>query len=253
MYCHNNKCGRRASPDSIVYGRNSVLELLKAGRRTVNKLIVSKTARGTAISKIINLAKQKGIAIHTVAPKKLDKFSEISQGIVVEVSPVKYIDLSNLIEKAKLYPKPLLIVLDGIEDPQNLGAIIRNCVAFGVNGVIIPKWRAVSINETVSKASAGAVEHILISKVSNINRAIDLLKKNDFWIVGAENGEQLLEEFDLHFPLAVVIGSEGFGLHSLVKKTCDFLVSIPHGNIISSLNVSCAAAIVLYEIAKKRK
>jgi 23S rRNA (guanosine2251-2'-O)-methyltransferase len=241
------------SLEGIIYGRNSVLELLKAGKRTVNKLMVAQTARGAAISEIINIAKQKGIAIHNVPPEKLDRFHEHSQGIVAEISPMEYIELSDLIEKAKQSPKPLLIILDGIEDPHNLGAIIRNCVAFGADGVIIPKWRAVGVNETVSKASAGAVEHISISKVANINQAMDLLKENNFWIVGAETGGQMLEEVDLPFPLVIIIGSEGFGLHSLTKKNCDFLISIPHKNTISSLNASCASAVVLYEVSKKRK
>ncbi|MDR1926195.1 MAG: 23S rRNA (guanosine(2251)-2'-O)-methyltransferase RlmB [Endomicrobium sp.] len=239
--------------ENIVYGRNSVLELLKAGKRTVNKLIVAKTARGTTISEIINLAKQKCIAVHTTPPEKLDKFSENSQGIAAEVSPIEYTKLTDLIAKAKQFPKSLLVILDGIEDPHNLGAIIRNCVAFGANGVIIPKWRAVGVNETVSKASAGAIEHISISKVANVNQTINLLKKNNFWIAGVENGGQLLEVVNLIFPLAVIIGSESYGIHSLTKKNCDFLISIPQVNTISSLNASCASAVVLYEAAKKRR
>jgi 23S rRNA (guanosine2251-2'-O)-methyltransferase len=239
--------------ENIIYGRNPVLELLKAGKRTVNKLIVSQTARGTVISDIINLAKQKGIAVHSVPPEKLDKFSERSQGVVVEVSSTKYLDLKDLIRQSKALIKPLFVIIEGIEDPHNLGAIIRNCVAFGADGVIIPKWRAVGVNETVSKASAGAVEHISISKVVNINQAIDLLKENNFWIAGAENGGQSLETLDLPFPLAVIIGSEGGGLHHLTRKNCDFLISIPQKSTISSLNASCASAVVLYEIYKKWK
>jgi 23S rRNA (guanosine2251-2'-O)-methyltransferase len=249
MYSKNNS----QSSKNVICGRNPVLELLKAGRRTVNKIMISKTARGTVVSEIINLAKQKSITLQSVPPEKFDKFSESSQGIVAEVSPVQYTELSDLIERSKKSLKPLIVILDGIEDPHNLGAIIRNCVAFGADGVIIPKWRAVGINETVSKSSAGAVEHISISRVTNTNQTISLLKENGFWIVGAENGEQILEKTDLSFPLAVIIGSEGFGLHSLTKKNSDFLISIPHENTISSLNASCASAVILYEIAKKRK
>ncbi|MCA6084908.1 23S rRNA (guanosine(2251)-2'-O)-methyltransferase RlmB [Candidatus Endomicrobiellum agilis] len=239
--------------ENIIYGRNPVLELLKAGKRSVNKVMISQTARGAAILEIVSLAKRKNIALHSVPPEKLDRFSENSQGVVADVSPLEYTELPDLIEKAKKSLKPLLVILDGIEDPHNLGAIIRNCVAFGVDGVVIPKWRAAGINETVSKSSAGAVEHISISRVVNINRAMDLLKKNGFWIIGAETGEQMLEKADLPFPLAVIIGSEGFGLRSLTKKNSDFLISIPQANTISSLNASCASAVVLYEIAKKRK
>jgi 23S rRNA (guanosine2251-2'-O)-methyltransferase len=247
----NNK--KELDAENIIHGRNPVLELLKAGKRTVNKLMVSQTARGAIISDIINLAKQKGIAVHSVPPEKLDRFSQQSQGIAVEVSPTDYIDLKDLIKQSKALPKPLFVIIDGIEDPHNLGAIIRNCVVFGANGVIIPKWRAVGVNETVSKASAGAVEHISISKVANINQAIDLLKGSNFWIAGAQNGSQSLETLDLPFPLAVIIGSEGFGLHHLTKKHCDFLISIPQKNTISSLNASCACAVILYEIYKKWK
>jgi 23S rRNA (guanosine2251-2'-O)-methyltransferase len=239
--------------ENIIYGRNSVLELLKAGKRTANKLMVSQTARGTVISDIIALAKQKNIAVHSVPPEKLDRFSEESQGVAIEVSPTEYLELKDLIKQSKASPKPLLVIIDGIEDPHNLGAIIRNCVAFGVDGVIIPKWRAVGVNETVSKTSAGAIEHISISKVVNINQAIDLLKINNFWIAGAENGGQSLESLDLPFPLAVIIGSEGFGLHHLTRKNCDFLISIPQKDTISSLNASCASAVILYEIYKKWK
>jgi 23S rRNA (guanosine2251-2'-O)-methyltransferase len=215
--------------------------------------MVSQTARGTVVSKIISLAKQKGIAVHTVPPERFDKYSQKSQGVAVEVSPREYIEIGDLIKQStQSSSKPLLVILDGIEDPHNFGAIIRNCVAFGADGIIIPKWRAVGVNETVSKASAGAVEHISISKVSNLNQAVNLLKENNFWIVGAENGRQSLENFDLPFPLAVVIGSEGFGLHSLTKKHCDFLISIPQKNTISSLNASCASAVILYEVSKKR-
>lgn len=239
--------------DNIVYGRNSVLELLKAGKRTVNKILLAQTARGAAVTEIVDIAKSKGIAIHNVPPEKLDKYSEYSQGVAAEVSPMEYLEIEDLIAKAKLSKNPLLVLLDGIEDPHNLGAIIRNCVAFGADGVIIPKWRAAGVNETVSKSSAGAIEHIPVSKVVNTNQTIDMLKENGFWIAGAENGGELLEKADLPFPLVIIIGSEGFGLHQLTKKKCDFLISIPQTSTISSLNASCASAVILYEISKKRK
>ncbi|MDR2192622.1 MAG: 23S rRNA (guanosine(2251)-2'-O)-methyltransferase RlmB [Endomicrobium sp.] len=239
---------------NIVYGRNPVLELLKAGKRTVNKIILARTARGAAIDEIVKLAKSKGIAFYDVPPEKLDKFGENSQGVAAEVSAIEYIELSDLITKAKLQSeKPLLTILDGIEDPHNLGAIIRNCAAFGADGAIIPKWRAAAVNETVAKASAGAIEHIPIARVVNTNQAIDLLKKRGFWVAGAQNGGQNLEKTELHFPLAIIIGSEGFGLRDLTKKNCDFLISIPQKNTISSLNASCASAIILYELSKKRR
>ncbi|MCL2144455.1 MAG: 23S rRNA (guanosine(2251)-2'-O)-methyltransferase RlmB [Endomicrobia bacterium] len=247
------KTMREQPLDNIVYGRNSVLELLKAGKRTVNKIIVAQTARGGAVNEIIDLARTKGIAVHNVPPEKLDKYSENSQGIAAEVSPIQYFEIEDLIALAKKGTNsPLLVLLDGIEDPHNLGAIIRNCVAFGAGGVIIPKWRAAGVTETVSKSSAGAIEHIAIARVTNTNQTIDLLKKHGFWVAGAENGGQILEDAKLPFPLALVIGSEGFGLHNLTKKNCDFLISIPQTNTISSLNASCASAVILYEITKRQ-
>ncbi|MDR1721407.1 MAG: 23S rRNA (guanosine(2251)-2'-O)-methyltransferase RlmB [Endomicrobium sp.] len=237
----------------VIYGRNPVLELLKVGKRSVNKIMLSQSAKGRVILEIVNLAKQKGIVVHNVPPEKLNKFSGNLQGIVAEVSSVEYVDLSNLIGKAKKSSKPLLVILDGVEDPHNLGAIIRNCVAFGADGVIIPKWRAAGVNETVAKSSAGSIEHISISRVVNTNQAIKLLKENSFWIAGVEKRGRTLENIDLHFPAALVIGSEGFGLHALTRKNCDFLISIPQKNTISSLNASCASAVILYEISKKMK
>jgi len=246
------KDSANGTSENFIYGRNPVLELLRADKRTVNKIMLAQTARGAAITEIIEIAKQKGIAVHNVPPERLDRFGENSQGIAAEVSAMEYVELEDLIALSKKEAKPLLVILDGIEDPHNLGAIVRNCVAFGADGVIIPKWRAAGVNETVAKASAGAIEHIPVCRVTNTNQAIELLKKRSFWIAGAENGGQNLEEAKLPFPLAVIIGSEGFGLHSLTKKNCDFLISIPQKNTISSLNASCASAVILYEISKKR-
>ncbi|MDR1695549.1 MAG: 23S rRNA (guanosine(2251)-2'-O)-methyltransferase RlmB [Endomicrobium sp.] len=253
-YAHNKNHKKTISEPlmNIVYGRNPVLELLKAGKRTVNKIMIAQTARGTAVSEIIDLARSKGIAVHNVPPEKLDKYSENSQGVAAEVSPMEYIEVEDLIASAKKEANPLLVILDGIEDPHNLGAIIRNCVAFGAHGVIIPKWRAAGVTETAAKASAGAIEHIPVSRVVNTNQTIELLKKHGFWIAGAENGGELLDNAKLPFPLAVIIGSEGAGIHNLTKKNCDFLISIPQKNTISSLNASCASAVILYEISKNK-
>ncbi|MDR1952076.1 MAG: 23S rRNA (guanosine(2251)-2'-O)-methyltransferase RlmB [Elusimicrobiota bacterium] len=236
----------------VVYGRNPVLELLKSDKRTINKITISKTAVGSVISEILKLARDRAIAIHYVPSQKLDKISPYSQGIAAEVSAMEYIEIDSLIKMSKENPKPLIVLLDCISDPRNLGAIIRNCAAFGADGIIIPKWRASGVNETASKTSAGAIEYVSISRVSNLNNAIDLLKKEGFWIAGAETGGQNLTTLDLPFPLAVIIGSEGEGLRKIVKENCDYIISIPQKNEISSLNASCAAAIILYEISKHR-
>ncbi|MDR3112106.1 MAG: 23S rRNA (guanosine(2251)-2'-O)-methyltransferase RlmB [Elusimicrobiota bacterium] len=236
----------------FIYGRNPILEILKSDNRTVNKLLLSKTARGHVISEIISFAKSKSIAIHNVPPEKLENFPN-SQGVAAEVSPIKYKDLKDMIKQANKADSPLLVILDGIEDPHNLGAIVRNCTAFGANGIIIPKWRCAAVNATVSKASAGAIEHISISRVANINQAVDKLKEQGFWIAGTENGVENIENVKLTFPLAVIIGSEGTGMHNLTRKKCDFLISIEQSDAISSINASCASSIILYELFKLRK
>ncbi len=234
-----------------IFGRNAVLEAIKSGNRTINKIFISKTAHGSSVSEIIKLAKMKGIVINNVPPEKLDKFEqENTQGVVAEVSSINYVELEDLINIAKNKEKGLLLLLDGIEDPHNLGAIIRNAVCFGVDGVIIPKWRSATINETVERTSAGAVEHMKIARVTNSSQAILKLKDSGFWILGAENGNNSITDTKVPFPAVLVMGSEGFGIHQKIKEKCDFIITIPQKNTISSLNVSCASAVILYEISK---
>lgn len=235
-----------------LFGRNAVLEAIKSGNRTINKILISKTAHGSSISEIIKLAKMKGIVINNVPPEKLDKFEqENTQGVVAEVSSINYVELEDLINTVKDKQNGLLLLLDSIEDPHNLGAIIRNAVCFGVDGVIIPKWRSATINETVERTSAGAIEHIKIARVTNSSQAILKLKDNGFWILGAENGNNSITDTKVPFPAVLVMGSEGFGIHQKIKEKCDFVITIPQKNTISSLNVSCASAVILYEISKQ--
>jgi 23S rRNA (guanosine2251-2'-O)-methyltransferase len=234
----------------IISGRNPVRELLRAGTQTVNKVLLSRQARGEAITEIITLAKDRGIPLHHVPPEKFDKICpENSQGVAAEVSNFEYLELNELWDKVKSKPNPVLVVLDGIEDPHNLGAIIRNAVVFGADGIIIAKWRSAAVNDTVARTSAGAIEHIPVARVANIPQAISDLKDMNIWVVGAEGaGSKSIRSEKFAFPMAIVIGSEGEGLHDLVKKRCDYLVSIPQTDKISSLNASCAAAVVLYEV-----
>ncbi|MCR4662916.1 MAG: 23S rRNA (guanosine(2251)-2'-O)-methyltransferase RlmB [Endomicrobiaceae bacterium] len=235
-----------------IFGRNAVLEAIRSGNRTINKIFVSKTAHGSSISEIIKLAKMKGIVVNNVPPERLDKFEqENTQGVVAEVSSINYVELEDLINIAKNKEKGLLLLLDSIEDPHNLGAIIRNAVCFGVDGVIIPKWRSATVNETVERTSAGAVEHIKIARVTNSSQAILKLKDSGFWILGAENGNNSITNTKVPFPAVLVMGSEGFGIHQKIKEKCDFIITIPQKNTISSLNVSCATAVILYEISKQ--
>ena len=236
-----------------VFGRNAVLETLKAGNRTINKIFISKTAHGASISEIFKLAKVKGIVVNSVPPEKLDKYeNENTQGVVAEVSSVEYVEIDELINNTKNKKNALLLLLDGIEDPHNLGAIIRSAVCFGVDGIIIPKWRSATVNETVERTSAGAVEYVKIARVTNSSQTILKLKDSGFWILGAENGNNSINEIKIPFPAVLVLGSEGFGIHQKIKEKCDFIVTIPQQNMISSLNVSCAGAVILYEIYKQK-
>jgi 23S rRNA (guanosine2251-2'-O)-methyltransferase len=236
-----------------IFGRNPVLEALRSDDVTVNKIIVSKTAQGSAIKEILTLAKLKKIPVHHVPPEKFDAFqNDNNQGVAAETSPLEYLDLYGLIEKTKDERKRVFVVLDSIEDPHNLGAIARNAVAFGASGIVIGKWRSSNITQTVIKTSAGAIEHIPVARVSNIAETVSRLKEEGFMIVGAETGGTPLSEIQFSFPLAIVIGSEGEGLQRLIKERCDNIVSIPQTGRISSLNASCASAIVLYEVFKTK-
>jgi 23S rRNA (guanosine2251-2'-O)-methyltransferase len=175
-----------------------------------------------------------------------------SQGIAAEISPVNYLSIKELIQKTENSKNPLIVVLDEINDPHNLGAIIRNAVAFGSDGIVIGKWRSANITDTVEKTSAGAVEHIAVARVSNIADCLRTLKDSGFYILGAENGNEKIDSLKIPFPAALVIGSEGSGLRQLTKQMCTKLVSIPQTSSISSINASCASAIMLYEIYKYR-
>jgi 23S rRNA (guanosine2251-2'-O)-methyltransferase len=238
----------------IIAGRNPVREALLAGTKTINKILLSHRAHGSAVEDIIKIARERQIPLHHVPPERLDNLSSTpNQGVVAEVSPEVYLDLPELRERIKGQPYPLVVILDGIEDPHNVGAIIRSAVAFGANGIVIGKWRQAGVTETVARTSAGASAHVPIARVTNIAQCINDLKGYGFWVAGADPGGRPVGDEKFAFPLALVVGSEGHGLHRLVKERCDLLVSIPQTPVISSLNASCAAAVVLYEIFKRKK
>jgi 23S rRNA (guanosine2251-2'-O)-methyltransferase len=233
----------------IIVGRNSVREALRSGKRVISKILLAHTAHGSAITEILRLAREKGIPVHHVPPERLDTFSEENnQGIAAEIASTHYFELEELWEQVRHVPQPLIVVLDGIEDPHNLGAIIRNAVAFGADGVVIGKWRSAGLTDTVARTSAGAIEHIPVARVTNIADSISRLKEWGVWVAGAEADGKPVGEEKFSFPLALVIGSEGQGLHRLVRERCDLLVSIPQTVKVSSLNASCAASIVLYTV-----
>lgn len=238
-----------------IEGRNSVLELLKS-ERDINKIFIAKGEKHGSINKIISIAKERRVVTVEVDRAKLNQMamSDNHQGVIAIVPPFDYCEVEDIISLAKQRnEKPFILILDGIEDPHNLGSIIRTAETAGVHGIIIPKRRAATVNSTVYKVSAGAVEHMNIARVNNLNEIIKYLKDNDIWVCGTDMDAKNYyynEKFD--GPIAIVIGSEGFGMSRLVKDNCDFLVKIPMKGKITSLNASVSAGIVMYEVVKQR-
>ena len=240
----------------IIEGRNPVIEALKSGR-TLNKILLARdSGKHSTIAEILYLSRSRGIPIEYVTKNIIDRLSitRAHQGVIAYVAAREYIALEDLITISKERNElPLYCILDGIEDPHNLGAIIRTAEASGVHGVVIRSRRAVGLTAAVAKASAGAVEYLPVAKVSNISQAIETLKKSNIWVIGIDPaGEIDYSKVDFHLPTAIVIGSEGKGLADLVKKRCDYLVSIPMRGRITSLNASIAAALVMYEAFRQR-
>ncbi len=241
----------------IIAGRNPVLEALKSGR-PINKIILARNIeRHTLVGQILHLARQQGIPVEYVARQALDRLSTTTthQGVIAFAAVKEYIDLDELLVISKQKNEPsLYVILDGIEDPQNLGAIIRTAEAVGVHGVVIRERRAVGLTAVVAKAAAGALEYVSVARVSNISQAIETLKKNNVWVVGIDPaGKAEYDKIDYRLPVAIVIGGEGRGLSDLVKKWCDSLASIPMRGKITSLNAAVAAALVMYEAFRQRR
>lgn len=250
-----NKKDEEKLYEDIVEGRNPVLELLESGK-DINKIFIQAGEKNGSITKIIAKAREKRIVMVEVQKSKLDEMSETQnhQGVIAIVPPFQYCDVYDILEVAKKKnQKPFILILDGIEDPHNLGSIIRTAETSGVHGIIIPKRRAAAVNATVAKTSAGAVEYVKIARVSNINETIKYLKDNDVWIYGTDGeAKQVYYKQDFRDGIALVIGSEGYGMSDLVKKNCDGLVKIPMMGKINSLNASVSAGIVMYEVVKQR-
>ncbi len=237
-----------------IEGRNPVIEALRSDRE-IDKIMISNSSKEGSIKKIIGMAKEKNIVIQYVDKHKLDEIStsHAHQGVIASVSEYKYYELDELLEIAsKKGEDPFFIILDEITDPHNLGTIIRTADAVGAHGVIIPKRRSVHITSVVAKASAGAVEYVPVCKVTNIVNTIKQLKKEGLWIAAADMDGEVFYEQNLTGPLALVIGSEGFGVSRLVKQNCDFVVKMPMIGNVSSLNASVAGGILLYEIFRQR-
>jgi 23S rRNA (guanosine2251-2'-O)-methyltransferase len=241
---------------NTVEGRNPILEALKAGRPIGKILIAKNIERHGVIGEIIHRAQTGGIPLEWVERQAIDRLSETgsSQGILAFTSAKDYIDLEDLVIISKEKNEPAFyLILDGVEDPQNLGAVLRTADAVGLHGVIIRERRAVGLTPAVEKASAGAVEYVPVARVSNISRTIETLKQNNIWIVGTDpSGNTDYTQVDYKPPTTLVIGGEGRGLSELVKQNCDFLVRIPMRGKISSLNTSVASGIMMYEVMRQR-
>ena len=241
--------------DDQVEGRNSVLELLESGK-DINKIFIAKGERHGSINKIIAIAKEKGIIIVEKDKRQMDEMAQNQnyQGVIAIVPPFEYCEIEDIIDYAQEKKEdPFVLILDGIEDPHNLGSIIRTAETAGVHGVIIPKRRAAAVNSTVNKTSAGAVEHMHIARVTNISDAIQKLKDEGLWICGTDiNTEKYYYDQDLTGPLGIVIGNEGSGMSDKVRKNCDFLVKIPMKGKVTSLNASVSTGIVIYEAVEQK-
>ncbi|GAA5417638.1 putative TrmH family tRNA/rRNA methyltransferase [Paraliobacillus ryukyuensis] len=237
-----------------IVGKNPVIEALRSGR-SINKLFISDQLNKQAASKLENLAKKQGVIVTRVPKQKLDKLVDGNhQGVAASVAAYAYASLDELFARAdQKQEAPFFIILDEIEDPHNLGSILRTADAVGAHGVIIPKRRAVGLTATVAKTSAGAIEYIPVVRVTNIAQTIEELKERHVWVVGTEaEGTEDYRVLEGTLPLALVIGNEGKGISKLVKDKCDWTVRLAMAGKVSSLNASVAASILMYEVYRKR-
>jgi len=237
----------------VIYGKNTVIELIKSGHKIEEILVTEQTIDKDSI--ILSLIKEKDIKYQVVSRKQLDNLVQGNhQGIVCKIASFVYYELEDMINEAKQKNEnPFLVILDGLEDPHNLGAILRSADCCGVHGVIIPKNRSVSLNATVAKLSTGAIEYVKVAKVTNLTSTIKQLKEMGLWIIACDTNTDIdYRKMDALVPIAIVIGSEGKGISRLVKENCDMVVKLPMKGHISSLNASVATSIILYEVLNQR-
>jgi 23S rRNA (guanosine2251-2'-O)-methyltransferase len=235
---------------AVLAGIHPVREALRAGR-PLERILIAKNLSGPKVQEIIDLARERKIPLRLDDRGAIDRAAPkvIHQGVVAFHSSSQYVDFSSLVTG-----RGLLVLLDGVEDPHNLGAIIRTAHAAGASGVVVPERRAAGITDTAAKAAAGALEHISVARVVNMSRAIEELKEAGYWIYGVdERGDSPYDSVQLNEPVAIVLGGEGHGVHDVVLKKCDFAVGIPMAGAISSLNVSVAAGVVLFEFRRRLK
>jgi 23S rRNA (guanosine2251-2'-O)-methyltransferase len=239
-----------------IYGRNAVYEVLRANRRRVFKLMVADGAQARGhLTDAMQMAQQRSIAIQRVKRDVLDRMTDSHQGIVAEVDAYPYVTIDDILDGARQRNEPpLILILDVIQNPQNLGTLLRTAEAVDVHGVIIPQRRGVEVTQAVVNASSGASEHLLIAQVVNLVAAMTELKEHEVWITGLDNlpDAQPLDQADLSGAMALVVGNEGEGMRRLVRESCDFLVKLPMRGQLDSLNAAVAGSIVLYEILRQR-
>ena len=240
--------------EEYIIGRNPVLEALRS-ERDINKIWISEGSQKGSMLPLIGLAKEKKVFVQIVPKKKIDQMVEgIHQGVIAQVAAYDYVELDDLFAKAAERDEaPFFMILDEIEDPHNLGSIMRTADAVGAHGIIIPKRRAVGLTATVAKASTGAIEYIPVARVTNLSRAVEELKERGVWIVGTDaKGSDDYRNMDGQMPIGLVIGSEGKGMARLMKEKCDFLIRLPMAGKVTSLNASVAASLLMYEVYRKR-
>lgn len=242
-------------PEDVLIGRNAVIEAIRSGRG-INKLLIADGDKEGSVKEVISLAKEQGIVIKFVERSKIEGIAGglRHQGVLAYVAPVAYSDLDTILQAAETKGEaPFLLLLDELEDPHNLGALLRTADATGVHGVLIPKRRSVPLTATVAKTSAGAVEYVPVARIGNIAQTLRKLKDKGFWVAGADmDGSQNYYEADLTGPLVLVVGSEGHGMSRLTKEQCDFIVKMPMVGKINSLNASVAGSILMYESMRQR-
>lgn len=240
--------------DEFIIGRNPVLEALKSDR-DINKIWIAEGSQKGSMGQIIELAKSKKVMTQIVPKKKVDAMVDgIHQGVVAAVAAYQYAELDDLFALAeKRNEAPFFLILDELEDPHNLGSIMRTADATGAHGIIIPKRRAVGLTATVAKASTGAIEYIPVARVTNLSRTVEELKERGLWIVGTDaKGSDDYRNLDGQMPIGIIIGSEGRGMSRILKEKCDFLIHMPMVGKVTSLNASVAASLLMYEVYRKR-
>lgn len=242
-------------PDDVIVGRNAVVESLKSGRG-INKILVASGEREGSVREIVALARERGVVCEMVSRDRIGQIAagHRHQGVLAYVAPVPYVELDEIISSARARGRePFIVLLDELEDPHNLGAILRTADAAGVDGVVILKRRSCPLSATVAKTSAGAIEYVPVARIGNIAQTLKKLKDDGFWVIGADmDGTQSYYDADYRGAIVLVIGGEGHGISTLTKKCCDFIVSIPMVGHINSLNASVAGSILMYEAMKKR-